>query len=154
MAFIPNDTIWYIAQVVLEITVEGESQNVVHVNYLLVRAESPAEAYDKALRLGFDHETTYMNQRGKRVRIVFRGLHNLTAVYEPLEHGAELLYEETLGLSQDNLDSLVAHKESLGVFRSIEKNPGPDYASAEIQGEARRIVEEGNGSELRSIRDP
>jgi hypothetical protein len=142
MAFTPKDAIWYIAQLVLEITVEGESQNVVHVNYLLVRADSPEEAYEKALRLGSEHETTYLNQQGKRVQIVFRGLHNLTAVYEPLENGSELWYEETVGVSQKNLDSLVACKESLGVFRSIEKNPGPDYASAEIQREARRMVQE------------
>ena len=37
MAFIPRDAIWYIAEVVLEITVEGATENVVHIDYLLVR---------------------------------------------------------------------------------------------------------------------
>jgi hypothetical protein len=43
MAFIPKAAIWYIAQVVLEITVEGETRNVVHIDYMLIRADSPEE---------------------------------------------------------------------------------------------------------------
>ena len=39
-----------------EITVEGESRNVVHTNLLLVRADSPEEAYEKALELGAEGE--------------------------------------------------------------------------------------------------
>jgi len=103
MAFIPKDAVWYIAQVVLEITVEGEAQNVVHINYLLVRAGSPEEAYEKALRLGAEHETTYRNEAKKEVRVLFRGLRDLTVVYEGLEHGAELLYEEKVSVSQEAL---------------------------------------------------
>jgi hypothetical protein len=86
-----------IAQLVLEITVEDEVRNVVHIDYLLVRADSPEEAYEKAQRLGSEHETTYLNKDNKEVRIRFRGLRNLNVIYDDLEHGADLLYEEKLG---------------------------------------------------------
>ena len=142
MAFIPKDAVWYIAQVVLEVVVEGEGRNVVHTNYLLVRAESPDEAYEKALRLGGEHESTYLNENKKRVRIGFRGLRNLTVVYEPLEDGAELLYEETVGMSREDLEGLIRPKESLGIFKPIQRSPGPDYGSEEIRHEARRLVDQ------------
>jgi Domain of unknown function (DUF4288) len=140
MAYIPKDTVWYIAQEVMEIIVEGEARNVVHINYLLVRAESPEDAYEKALRLGAEHETTYLNKDKKGVRISFRGLHNLTPVYEDLEHGAELLYVEEVGISEERLDGLIRSKQSLGTFRPIEKSSGPDYGSEEIRRKARSIV--------------
>jgi len=140
MAFIPKDAVWYIAQVVLEFTVEGEAQNVVHVNYLLVRANSPEDAYEKALRLGHEHKSEYFNSDKKRVRVLFRGLRNLTVVFEDIEHGAELLYEEKVGISQQVLDTLIQPKESLAVFKPIERSPGPDYASEEVQREARSMV--------------
>ena len=143
MAFIPRDAVWYVAQVVLEITVEGDAQNVVHINYLLVRAGSPEEAHEKALRLGAQHESVYLNRNEKEVRIVFRGLRNLTVVCDNLEHGAELLYEERTGLSAEALANLVRPRESLGVFKPIETSPGPDYGSEEIEREAWSLVESG-----------
>jgi hypothetical protein len=121
MAFIPRDAIWYIAEVVLEITVEGATQNIVHINYLLVRADSPEDAYEKALRLGAEHERTYLNGDNKEVIISFRGLRNLTVVYESLEHGAELLYEEMLGMKEEAIDALVQPKDRLSVFKPMER---------------------------------
>lgn len=124
MAFIPRDAVWYIAEVVLEITVEGATQNIVHINYLLVRADSPEDAYEKALRLGDEHETTYLNGDKKEVKTSFRGLRNLTVVYEALEHGAELLYEEKLGVKKEVINALVQPKEQLSVFKPMDRNEG------------------------------
>jgi hypothetical protein len=41
MAYIPKDAKWYIAELVMEFQIEGESRNVVHVNIVLIRADSP-----------------------------------------------------------------------------------------------------------------
>ena len=147
MAFIPEGAVWYVAQVVLEATVEGDARNVVHINYLLVRAESPEEAYDKALRLGTQHETAYRNRDNKEVNIAFRGLRNLTVVYESLEDGAELLYEEMVGISAESVARLVSAKDCLGVFKPIERGGGPDYGSDEIEREARALVQPGGSAE-------
>ena len=141
MAFIPKDAIWYLAQVVLEINVEGESRNVVHVNYILVRADSAENAYDKAVRLGTQHESQYLNGKGQEVRIRFRGLRNLTVVYEALEDGAEILYEEKVGLTEEELADLVKSKACLGIFAPDQASRGPDYGSEEIRREAENLAE-------------
>jgi hypothetical protein len=40
MGYIPTDAKWYLADIVMEITIQGDSRNVVHVNTTLVRADS------------------------------------------------------------------------------------------------------------------
>jgi hypothetical protein len=110
---------------------------------MLIRAESPEEAYEKALHLGAQHESAYFNRDRKEVRTIFRGLRNLTVVYDSLEHGAELLYEEMVGVSAEAIADLVRPKESLGVFKPIERSRGPDYGSEEIEREARSLIESG-----------
>jgi hypothetical protein len=52
MGFIPKDPKWYLADIVEEIRVAGDWRNVVHTNLILVRADSPDEAYEKAMALG------------------------------------------------------------------------------------------------------
>ena len=73
MAFIPEVACWYIAGLVLEHTIEGDRRNVVHVNTHLIEADSPEEAYRKAVAFGRTGEQDYANTEGKRVRITFRG---------------------------------------------------------------------------------
>ena len=141
MAFIPKDAKWYVAQIVVEFTVAGDPRNAVHINYLLVRADSPSEAYEKALRLGSDHETTYLNPDMKQVKARFHGLRDLNVVYEDLAHGAELLYEEKVALNQEEIGQLVRPIESLAVFKGIQKSEGPDYSSGEVVREAKRLLE-------------
>jgi hypothetical protein len=45
--YIPKSAKWYLAEIVQQITVEGDSRNVVHTNLVLVRADSPEDAYQK-----------------------------------------------------------------------------------------------------------
>jgi hypothetical protein len=137
VAFIPKGAQWYIAQVVIEFKVESQAQNVVHINYLVVRADSPEEAHAKALTLGREHESEYLNSDNKKVEVFFRGLRNLSVVHDDFEHGGELLYEEMIGASQDVVYSLVKPKELLSVFKPIQPSAGSDYGSEEIRREAR-----------------
>ena len=78
MAFIPSDAKWYVAELIEEIRVEGDARNVVHRNLVLVGADSPEEAYQRALDIGSEHEATYDNLEGKKVTIAFRGLRGRT----------------------------------------------------------------------------
>src|SRR5437762_11462660 len=59
MAYIPENAKWYIATLIEEITVQGDARNVVHKNLVLVRADSPGEAYEKAQLLGKQAEASY-----------------------------------------------------------------------------------------------
>ena len=100
MGYIPESAKWYLADIVQEITVEGDPRNVVHTNLVLVRADSPEDAYQKALELGIAGDQSYENPYGKRVTFRFRGLHDLNVIHDELEHGAELIYREHFDLDE------------------------------------------------------
>lgn len=136
MGYIPQDAKWYLADIVEQISVEGDSRNVVHSNLVLVRADSPEEAYQKALELGMAAEQTFENPEGNLVTIRFRGLRDLNVIHDDLEHGAELTYQEKLGMEEPEIAEWVRPKEDLGVFRPIIPTKGPDYGSKEILEEA------------------
>jgi hypothetical protein len=138
MAYVPADAKWFIAEIVEEITVEGDQRNIVHVNFNLIRADSPEEAYAKSLELGKQCDTEYENSAAKRVQIRFRGLRNLTVMYDELEHGAELMYEERIAVPGDELEKCVRGKEQLDVFipwKPPDFTKAPDYASKDIMDE-------------------
>lgn len=117
MAFIRDDARWYLADVVLEHIVQGDRRNVVHINTLLIEADSPERAYKKARALGRNAEQLYENSDGKEVRVIFRGLRELNVIHEPLEHGAELTYEEHVSVPERDLAKWVSPKKSLAIFR-------------------------------------
>lgn len=135
MAFIPSDAKWYVAELIEEIRVEDDSRTVVHCNLVLVRADSPEEAYQRALDLGRKCEATYDNLEGKEVTITFRGLRELNVVHDKLEHGAELLYAQHVGLRPDQIEGLVRRQEELGVFSADPGEDIPDYADGELMRE-------------------
>jgi hypothetical protein len=118
MPFIPEDAKWYLADIVLEITVEGEDGNIVHINLTLIRADSPEEAYDRAIQVGKESEFTDKNLQGQTIKTTFRGLRNLHVIYEELEDGSEILYEEHLNISREQLNIFIRPKHELSVFRS------------------------------------
>jgi hypothetical protein len=62
----------------------------------------------------------------------FRGLSFLDVIHDPLEHGAELMFQSNVGMAPDNLQKLLLSKEELPLFRSITRLDGPDVASGEI----------------------
>ena len=132
MGYIPEDAKLYLADIVEEITVEGDARKVVHVNMVLIRAESPEEAFEKSVDVGKSGETNFDNPEGKKVTISFKGLHNLNVIYDRLEDGAELTYSEDIGLTDEEINRLIRPKSELGVFAPISRSKGPDYGSKEI----------------------
>jgi hypothetical protein len=140
MAYIPKNARWFIAEVVVRIRVAGDRRDVVHANFLLVRADTPARAYVRACALGRAEEMTYRNPAGKKVTARFLGLRELHVVHDELEDGAELLFEEHVGISTAAARSLVRPRSKLAVFRPIERSPKPDYASGEVVVEAKKLA--------------
>ena len=100
MGYIPADTEWYISELVIEITVHGARCNVLHRNLVLIHSSSPEEAYAKAVHLGQDSETEYKNLKDQLVQFRFRGVSKLDVIYEPLVDGAELYFEEQVGIPE------------------------------------------------------
>jgi len=132
MGYVPADARWFLADLVVEIRVEGDPDNVVHVNTVLVRADSAEEAYTKALELGVSEESRYDNPEGKAVSISFRGLGALGVIHDELEHGTELIYTEEIGLDESEVARLISPKDSLWVFRDREPSAGPNYMPKDI----------------------
>lgn len=116
MAFIPEDAKWYLAETVQEFQVEDEDTSLVFINFVLIRGDSPEEAYERALVEGKSHEYADLNTDGKRVMSIFRGLHNLHVIHEELEHGSEILYEQQEDVTEAQIRQLVRSKEDLNVF--------------------------------------
>lgn len=88
---------WYIAELIEEVTVEGEPRNVVHRNVTLIYAHSPEEAYRKSLALGQETDALHQDSARKLVRTKFWGLAELNVVDDP-KPGAALFYEEHIGI--------------------------------------------------------
>jgi hypothetical protein len=132
MAFVPKDAKWYLADIIEEIRVKGNRRNVLHANLVLIRADSPEEAYEKAMALGKRGNTKYKNPEGKMVTIRFRGLKDLNVIYEELEHGSEITFSRKVGVSEKRIKRWIRPKKELGVFAPFLAHRGPDYASAEI----------------------
>lgn len=147
MAYIPEDAKWYLAWVVEEITVEGDLRNVVHINQFLIRADSPDEAHEKALEIGRESEMSYENTEGRRVVCSFRGLQDLQVIHDELEHGAELSYEEEVGVSAKKIKRKVRAKEELGVFLPTERPDHPNYVANTKWGELKREIAKGKGTD-------
>jgi Domain of unknown function (DUF4288) len=140
--YIPDDAAWYLADLVEEIRVEGDPRSVVHINTVLVNAQSPEEAFTRACQLGQEAEQDYLNPSGRRVTFVFRGLRNLNVIHDPLEHGGELCFSERVGLSDAEIRGLVRDKDSLGVFCAPEPLDRPDYSCGEALQEALKIMQQ------------
>ncbi len=132
MGFVPKDAEWYLAEIVQEITVIGDPTNVVSRNLTLVHADSPDDAYEKAILLGRSGDTEYKNSADQLVTVRFRGLSFLDVICDPLEHGAELTFQSSINVAQDDLKRILLTKEELPLFRPIKHLNGPDVASAEV----------------------
>lgn len=138
MAYIPPNVRWYLADVVLEHAIDGDPRNVVHVNVILIEAASPEQAYEKAIALGKASEQAYANTEGREVRVTFRGLRDLTVIHEHLEDGAELTYEEHVGVTEDRLAKWVSTREDLSVFQPRRaKTDGPNYMPGDVAEQLR-----------------
>jgi len=138
MGYISPDAKWYLADIVQRIEVEGDPRLVVHTNVVLIRADSPDEAYTKATEIGAASEISYDNPDGKRVDIMYCGLSDLNVIHDELEHGAELTYTEKIGIDDAAIRRLIPSKEELGIFAPRRTSTGPDYKSRDVVDQMHR----------------
>lgn len=133
MTHIPGGAEWYIAEVIMEIRIEGRPGNVVHRNFILVNAASPDDAYEKAIDLGASSEISYDNPAGEQVSIRFRGLADLSVIHDKLEHGGELMYSQEMNISEEKLLDEIRPKANLSVFsHGAQLSKEMDFRSGEV----------------------
>jgi Domain of unknown function (DUF4288) len=109
---------WYLSREIIyfefaDQTDQDEYQ--VWENLILIKAQSPEEAYQKAIKHGFDSEEE-VTIDGRKGRSKFKGLKTLVPVYEDIEDGAEIEWLEYV-VEKDTLESLVKPKENLPTFQ-------------------------------------
>ena len=138
MGYIPENAKWYRADLSVQMRIEEEPRSLIHINTILVRADSPEEAYEKALEIGQQEERSYVNTAGKIVSVAFRGLEELNVIHDELEHGAELAYREKVGLTDEQIGALVTQKAQLGVFAPRQPSAGPNYVPKSVMDELRK----------------
>jgi catechol 2,3-dioxygenase-like lactoylglutathione lyase family enzyme len=131
---------WYLADLVVQLDVEDDPRGVVHINTCLVEAATAEEAHDKALALGREQEHEYPNPSGRRVRVRFLGLRELVEVFEPLEDGAELTFQERIGLSDLEARRLVSRRDQLSVFKSGVPSAAPDYSAGDVMADVDDVL--------------
>jgi hypothetical protein len=137
----PENAHWFLAEIIEEIHVADDEQNIVHINLVLIRARSDEEAYEKAMTNGREGEISYENTDGQLVTSRFLGLRNLLAVYNDLHDGALLIYEERLGVPEEELQGYITPKDQLAVFSTGDgETAKPRYASKEVVDEVHAML--------------
>jgi hypothetical protein len=91
----PEASRWYVAELTEEITLEGDPLHVVHRKTRVIFADSPEDAYQKALSMITEHEIGYLSEHKRAVRTRFWGLRELDLSNEDMER-AGILPKESL----------------------------------------------------------
>jgi len=116
------DMKWFIAETLLLYSIPAADSYVLHNNFVLTRAATPEAAVEIAERRGREWDDTFYNTDGHAVTGRFIGLRNLNEIYEELEDGAELLYEEFLPASEAEALQFVRAKDNFSVLRKPESD--------------------------------
>jgi len=105
---------FYIAELVQECRVEGYATSLVWVNIHIIKADSPKEAYTKAVKLGKSHNRKYKAGKDARdARWIFRGVRDLVPIYEKIEDGAEILFEAHERMTEKGIRKMLRAKSDI-----------------------------------------
>ena len=138
MGFIPKDAKWYLADLIEEITIEDNKFSLVHINSVLINANSPEEAFIKAKRFGKNYNSRYLNTNNKKVISRFRGLMDLNVIVDGLEGGAKIIYTRKERMTERKIKELISSKKKLGVFAPIVPHPNPNFMPKTVAEDLKR----------------
>jgi hypothetical protein len=124
---------WWVASYVLRAAWDDEpspdstSKFLVWENTIILRAAERGEAYEKALRLAAESQSEFEDaeSRGRKGRWILEGLTSLLPIYDELEDGAEILWEEHEEVPLEKIRSWVKSKTDLEAF---DDTPAPGDA--------------------------
>lgn len=112
------EMIWYLADLVTEIRVEGEESSVVQFELYLITAKNAAEAYDKALRIGGSKTTQHLRNDGRTMEFIFRGFNDLIAVDEQFADGARILNRSQPSMTEDEIRGVITSRDYLRAIQA------------------------------------
>lgn len=140
MSYLAKRGEWYWAELIHEITIEGDERNVIHKNLILIHATGPEQAYESANEIGLRQNSRYLNPAGVLVQSRFRGLGGLDIIHDDLEHGSEILYEEIVSVPEERIKRWIRAQKDLQLFQTGDDviQGRPDFSSKEIADEVER----------------
>ena len=91
---------WFIVEIIekCEPVKRDENQGLRRVttwgNHHLIKADSPEKAFDKAVKLGKEAEYKFTNTDKVEMEWIFVGIGELLPIYEDIEDGAEIMWND------------------------------------------------------------
>ncbi len=107
----PESSRWYVAELTEEVTLEGDPLHVVHKKTRVIFADSPEDAYAKALSMITEHELSYLNEHKRAVRTRFWGLRELNLSNEDMDRAGILPHERKGTARRRNSTGLSADQQ-------------------------------------------
>ncbi len=82
-------------------------------NHHLIKADSPEKAFDKAVKLGKEKNYKFTNSDKVEMESIFVGIGELLPIYEDIEDGAELMWNDYGFISNRRTMKMPYEKEEL-----------------------------------------
>jgi Domain of unknown function (DUF4288) len=121
----PETARWYIAELTEEVTLEGDPQNIVHRKTRVIFADSPQDAYEKALTMITEHEIGYLNEHRKTIRTRFWGLRELNLSNEDMDR-AGILPEARIGTARRRNATGLSPEQQFALLLSLKPGALPN----------------------------
>jgi uncharacterized protein DUF4288 len=121
----PETTRWYVAELTEEVTLEGDPQNIVHRKTRVIFADSPQDAYEKALTMITEHEVGYLNEHRKAIRTRFWGLRELTLSNEDMNR-AGILPKSRAGTARRQNSTGLTPEQQFALLLSLKPGALPN----------------------------
>jgi hypothetical protein len=121
----PEMARWYIAELTEEVTLEGDPQNVVHKKTRVIFADSPQDAYEKALTMITEHEIGYLNEHHKAIRTRFWGLRELNLSNEDMDR-AGMLPANRIGAARRRNATGLSAEQQFALLLSLKPGALPN----------------------------
>jgi len=121
----PETARWYIAELTEEVTLEGDPQNVVHKKTRVIFADTPQDAYEKALAMITEHEVGYLNEHHQTIRTRFWGLRELSLSNEDMDR-AGILPESRAGNARRRNSTGLSPEQQFSLLLSLKPGALPN----------------------------
>jgi hypothetical protein len=116
---------WYVAELTEEVTLEGDPKNLVHKKTRVIFADSPQDAYEKALSMITEHEINYINEYHKTIRTRFWGLRELKLSNEDMDR-AGMLPEDRIGNARRRNSTGLSPEQQFALLMSAKPGALPN----------------------------
>lgn len=120
-----TDDRWYIAELTEEVTLEGDPQNLVHKKTRVIFADSPQDAYEKALSMITEHEISYLHQHHRAIRTRFWGLRELNLTNEDMDR-AGMLPQDRIGTARRKNSTGLSPEQQFALLMTLKPGALPN----------------------------